>query len=464
MKHLLALALLFSVIGIPHSSSSAQPNILFILADDLGWTDLGCQGSTFYETPNIDSLARRGVRFTNGYATCCVCSPSRASLMTGKYPPRTGITDLIPGSPNGKLIRAPNAQHLALEEVTVAEAFREAGYETFFAGKWHLGDRCYSPDKQGFPAALSQVMEDGKPSNFWFPKSDKPIVATEDDPKFSDRIADEAVRFISANARRPFFAYLPFLAPHRPVKARADLVAKYEKKALTAPPDAWGKERGNDVRLVQNHAAYAAMIEQLDSAIGRVLDALKKRGLDERTIIIFTSDNGGLSLSSDRPTSNVPLRAGKGWAYEGGLRVPWIIVAPGVTQAGSTSETPITSTDLYPTLLELANQPFKPEKHLDGVSLVPALKGGTISSRSLFWHYPHYGAQHGAPFGAVRDGDWKLIEWYEDERLELFHLSDDPGEKKNLAKAETAKANELRTALHEWRTRVNGIMPTPKQP
>jgi arylsulfatase A-like enzyme len=455
--------ILFTILALfgGHAIAAESPNVLLILADDLGWSDLGCQGSTFYETPHLDSLARRGVRFTQAYATGCVCSPTRGSLMTGRYPPRTGVTDLIPGSPNGKLIRAPNAPHLALEEVTLAEAFREAGYETFFAGKWHLGERGHSPAEQGFPVELSQVMDGKKQTNFFFPKSASPIVATEDDPKFSDRIADEAVRFLQSRSPKPFFAYLPFLAPHRPVKARADLVAKYEKKARTAPPDSWGKERGNQVRLVQNHAAYAAMIEQMDSAIGRILTALRQNQLEEKTIIVFTSDNGGLSLSSDRPTANLPLRAGKGWAYEGGLRVPGILVAPGVASPGSIQAAPITTTDWFPTLLDLTHQPLRPQLHLDGISLAPLLRGESLPARPIYWHYPHYGAQHGAPFAAIRSGDWKLIEWYEGPSLELFNLREDPGEKSNLAKKQPAHTEALHQQLIAWRQEVKAIMPTP---
>jgi arylsulfatase A-like enzyme len=238
-------------------------------------------------------------------------------------------------------------------------------------------------------------------------------------------------------------------------------VAKYEKKAQTAPPGSWGKERGNQVRLVQNHAAYAAMIEQMDSAIGRILAALRQNQLEEKTIIVFTSDNGGLSLSSDRPTANLPLRAGKGWAYEGGLRVPGILVAPGVASPGSIQEAPITTTDWFPTLLDLTHQPLRPQLHLDGISLAPLLRGESLPARPIYWHYPHYGAQHGAPFAAIRSGDWKLIEWYEGPSLELFNLREDPGEKSNLAKKQPAHTEALHQQLIAWRQEVKAIMPTP---
>jgi arylsulfatase A-like enzyme len=438
-------------------TKSPPPNIIFILADDLGYMDIGANNpKTFYETPNIDALASRGMRFTQGYAVCPVCSPTRASIMTGKYPPRTGITDFIPGMRNAKLRSAPNASHLALEEVTIAEALRSAGYTNFFAGKWHLGTSEYSPNAQGFGPGLVG------PGQFYYPPSNTPPPNHKDDPKTTDRIADDAVRFIEANKDKPFFAYLPFLAVHIPIGARADLIEKYQRKKESAPPDAWGQERASQVRLVQNHAAYAAMLQQMDVAIGRVLAALDRTGLADRTIIIFMSDNGGLATAEGHPTSNLPLRGGKGWLYEGGIREPLIIRAPGVTKPGSTCDTPIISTDFYPTILELAGLPLSPQQHRDGVSLVPLLKGGTLRRAApLFWHYPHYGNQGGAPSGAVRDGDWKLIEWYEDGSLELFNLRDDRGEKKNLAAENPAKVKELHVKLAAWRQEVNAIMPTP---
>ncbi len=436
--------------------AQTMPNIVFILADDLGYMDIGANNpATFYETPNINGLARRGMRFTQGYAACPVCSPTRASIMTGKYPPRTGITDFIPGMRNAKLRSAPNDDHLRLEEVTIAERLRDAGYATFFAGKWHLGNGEYSPNAQGFGPGLEGT------NQFYYPPSDEPLPDRRDDPKTTDRIANAAVKFIDAHRDQPFFAYLPFLAVHIPIGAKSELIQKYEKKKATAPAEAWGKERSSKVRLMQNHAPYAAMLEQLDSAIGRVLDALARNGMTERTIVVFMSDNGGLATAEGHPTSNLPLRAGKGWLYEGGIREPWIICAPGVTKPGSVCDTPVLSTDYYPTLLELAGLPPFPEQHRDGVSLVPLLQGGALNRGSLFWHYPHYGNQGGAPSGAARDGDWKLIEWYEDGALELFNLRADPGETHDLASANPAKVKELHAKLLAFRRDVNALMPTP---
>ena len=437
-------------------AAKARPNIVFFLADDFGYMDIGANNpKTFYETPNIDRLATQGMRFTAGYAACPVCSPTRASIMTGKYPPRTGVTDYIPGMRNAKLRSAPHATHLALEEVTIAEALRDAGYANFFAGKWHLGNGAYAPGAQGFDPTLINAGGSFFPSNSVSPSSPK------DDPKDTDRIADDAVRFIGANKGKPFFAYLPFNAVHIPVGARQDLVEKYRRKKAAAPEDAWGQERASKVRLVQNHAAYAAMIEQMDAAVGRVLAALDSNGLADRTIVVFMSDNGGLSTAEGHSTSNLPLRGGKGWLYEGGVREPWIIRAPGVVAPGSVCDTPVVSTDFYPTLLELAGLPLNPQQHRDGVSLLPLLKGEKLSRGPLFWHYPHYGNQGGAPSGAVRDGDWKLIEWYEDGSLELYNLRDDLGEKTNLAAGQPEKVKQLRDKLHAWRRDVNALMPTP---
>lgn len=434
------------------AARKTKPNIIFFLADDFGYMDIGVNNpKTFYETPSIDSLAANGMRFTSGYAACPVCSPTRASIMTGKYPARVGITDYIGGHRTGKLLPAPNKKELALEEVTIAEALRDAGYTNFFAGKWHLGTDQFSPNAQGFGPGLV-----GK--GFYYPPSSEPPPDPKDDPKTTDRIANEAVRFIDANKDKPFFAYLPFLAVHNPIGARQDLVDKYRRKP--APPDAWGKERANQVRLVQNNPVYAGMVEQMDQAIGRVLAAVDRNGLADNTIIVFMSDNGGLATSEGHPTSNQPLRGGKGWPYEGGIREPWIIRAPGVTKAGSTCATPVTSTDFYPTLLELAGLPLMPRQHCDGMSLVSLLKGGTLDRGPLFWHYPHYGNQGGAPCGAVRDGDWKLIEWFEDGSLELFDIRQDPNEKNNVAAAHPEKVKELESKLAAWRKSVNAQMPT----
>jgi arylsulfatase A-like enzyme len=464
-KHLLGLIAL--LVGTSAPAAPARPGprqVILIVADDLGFMDVGSNNPrTFHETPNIDRLAARGMRFRMGYAACPVCSPTRASILTGKLPPRTGITDFIGGTRTGRLRPAPYFHQLFLEETTLAEVLRDAGSAPFFAGKWHLGDGNFAPGSQGFGPGLAGG------GQFYYPAAEPaPAGQADEDPKSTDRIAAAAVRFIRANRDRPFFAYLPFPAVHIPVGARRSLVEKYERKRAalpaTAEKDAWGVEGIQKVRLVQDHPGYAAMLDQLDASIGRVVEAVEQAGIAGNTIIVFTSDNGGLSTAEGHPTSNAPLRAGKGWLYEGGIRVPWIVVAPGVAAPGSVCDTPVLSTDLFPTLLDLAGVPLPSGLNQDGVSLVPLLRGQALDRGPLFWHYPHYSNQGGPPAGAVRDGDWKLIEWYEDHRVELYHLGDDPDERRDRSAADPARARAMRDRLAAWRTSVNALMPTPRDP
>lgn len=452
---LIAIVLTVSVVA---AQSGKRLNVLFILSDDLGYMDIGANNpKTFYATPNIDALARHGMRFTCGYTACPVCSPTRASIMTGKYPVRVGITDYIgaqqPWKRNTKLLPAPYQTNLALSEVTLAERLRDEGYATFMAGKWHLGDGESKPNAQGF-AGLKRRGN----VQFYYPES---VTQFDDvnDPKTTDVIAAETVRFITANKDKLFFAYVPFLAVHTPIKARPDLVEKWKARSKSAPADAWGKEYLRQVRLVQNHAEYAAMVEQMDLAVGRILASLEQNGLADKTIVIFTSDNGGLSTSEGHPTSNEPWRAGKGWPYEGGVRVPVLVRVPGVTKPGSTNATPIISTDYYATILDLLGLPAAPEQHRDSVSFTPLLQGKRYKTRLLFWHYPHYGNQGGAPVSAVRDGDWKLIEWLEDGKLELFNLTKDPYEKNDLAAREASRVKALLVKLQSWRKETGALLP-----
>jgi len=452
------------------AASPPHPNVLFILADDLGYMDVGANNTnTFYETPNINSLAKGGMRFTSGYAACPVCSPTRASILTGKYPPRTGITDYIGGPQPGpryrkntKLLPAPYQEYLALSETTLAKAFKAQGYVTFFAGKWHLGPEGYWPEQQGFDVNVAGCGW-GHPKTYFSPYGNPKLTDGPVGENLPHRLASETVKFIEANRDKPFLAYLSFYSVHTPLEARDDLVKKYEAKAINVKPSGpeFGWEGKSKVRLVQSHPVYAGMIEAMDSGIGEVLAAVDRLGLASNTIVIFTSDNGGLSTAEGQPTSNLPLRAGKGWLYEGGIREPWIFRVPGVTKPGSVCDTPVITTDFFPTLLALAGFPLLPEQHVDGVSLKPLIEGGTLRHGPLFWHYPHYGNQGGAPGGAVRDGDWKLIEWYEDGRLELFNLHDDIGEKNNLAAANPQKAKELHEKLAQWRKDVAAKMPAP---
>ncbi len=467
MRTLILSCCLLACTPVFSAETKSKANVLFILVDDLGCMDIGANNpGSFYETPNIDSLARRGMRFTSGYAACPVCSPTRASLMTGRYPQRVGVTDFIGAAQperwkrDTRLLPAGYSMKLGLEETTMAEAFRQEGYKTFFAGKWHLGPKGFWPGDQGFEINKGGCGA-GMPKSYFSPYGNPML---EDGPAgehLPDRLADETARFIEANRDRPFFAYLSFYSVHVPLVTRPELQRKYEEKARNLKIDArWGREGANEVRLVQENAIYAGMMESLDQAIGKVLSKLEELKLTDRTIVVFTSDNGGLSTAEGHPTSNLPFRAGKGWLYEGGTRVPMIIAAPGRVHPG-VSDTPVTSPDLFPTLLELAGLPLQPRAHVDGRSILPILRGGALPERPVFWHYPHYGNQGGSPGSAMRKGEWKLIQWFEGDRIELFNLKSDPGEKTNLASGEPSRVREMQRELGAWRKEVGARMPAP---
>jgi arylsulfatase A-like enzyme len=440
-----------------------------ILADDLGATDLGCFGSTFYETPHLDRLAASGMRLTVAYSACPVCSPTRASMLTGRYPQRTGITDFI--SPGGshqpqnwnrdtRLLPAPNADQLALGESTIAEVLRNAGYATFFAGKWHLGGTGFLPSDQGFDVNRGGYQA-GSPRSYFSPYRNPNLPDGPPGEELSLRLADETCQFIEANRNRPFFAYVALYAVHIPLQARRELIEKYEAKAakLEVSATPWGRERDRKVRLIHSHPTYAAMIESMDTAVGKVLEKLDDLKLTENTIVIFTSDNGGVATSEGWPTANRPLRAGKGWAYEGGIRVPTIIRWPSITAPGSTCGLPVISNDYYPTLLEAAN--LAANSRVDGISLVPLLRGEQVKRGPLFWDYPHYSNQGSPPVAAVRDGRWKLIKWHEDNSTELYDLENDPGENRDLALKHPEIVARLRKKLVSWRKDVGAKAATP---
>ena len=458
------------------AETTPKPNFVFILADDLGWTDLGCYGSTFYETPNLDRLAATGMKFTQGYAACPVCSPTRASIMTGKYPARDDYTDWF-GAPqpdsvqkhwtrDKPLLPAPYKEYMELEEKTIAETMKESGYHTFFAGKWHLGpSEEYWPENQGFDVNKGGWTRGGPygPGKYFVPYGNPRLEDGPEGEHLPDRLASETNQFIETHQNEPFFAYLSFYSVHTPLMARPDLEKKYqEKKEKLGLEDQWGKEGDREVRLTQCHPVYAGMVEAMDLAVGKVLDKLDELGLAENTVIFFMSDNGGLSTSEGHPTANLPLRAGKGWLYEGGIREPWIVRWPQVTTPGSTTDVPVVSTDFYPTILEMAGLPLQKEQHKDGVSFVPVLKNeGTAGRDAMYWHYPHYGNQGSSPGSAIREGNWKLIHWYENDSVELYDLSRDVEEKNNLAGAEPEKVRELQQKLEAWLEEVNAKMPTP---
>lgn len=451
-------------------------NFVFILVDDLGWTDIGAFGSSFYETPNIDRLAASGMKFTDGYAACPVCSPTRASIMTGKYPARIDATDWF-GAPqpdnvekhwtrDKPLLPAPYKEYMEPEEKTIAETLKENGYATFFAGKWHLGpDEPYYPKQQGFDVNIGGYHRGGPyTGNQYFSPYDNPKM--ENGPEgehLPDRLAMETANFIEQHKDTAFLAYLSFYSVHTPLQSRPDLEQKYQaKKDSLGLEDEWGTEGEREVRLVQCHPVYAGMVEAMDLAVGKVLDQLEVSGVAENTVVIFMSDNGGLSTSEGHPTSNLPLRGGKGWLYEGGIREPLIVRWPGKTQPGSSSEVPVVSTDFYPTMLEMAGLPMQPQQHMDGKSMTAVLEGSTESVHdAIFWHYPHYGNQGGSPGSAMRQGDWKLIHWYEDDSYELYNLAEDIGEKANVAEQYPERVENMSAALKSWIEEVDGKMPSP---
>ena len=449
----------------------ARPNLVLLVADDLGQRDLGCYGSTFYDTPNIDRLAREGARFTRAYAACPVCSPTRASLMTGKWPQRTGITDYIGAAQpaqwkrNTRHLPAPYADRLALEETTLAETLKSAGYATFFGGKWHLGPQGYWPEDQGFDVNRGGIDRGGPYGGrkYFSPYGNPRLADGPAGEHLPDRLATEAARFIEAHQAGPFLVCLPFYSVHTPLMAREDLRGKYlaRRNALTIA-DRFGVESPRRVRLTQDHAVYAAMVEAMDAAVGKVVAQIDALGLSTNTLVIFTSDNGGLSTSEGSPTSNFPLRAGKGWLYEGGLRVPLIARWTGTIAPAGVHTRPISSPDFLPTLREAAQIPGTASDPRDGVSFLDLLRGSTTSpDRPLFWHYPHYGNQGGAPGAAILRWPWKLIQWFEDDRLELFRLDTDPSENTNVAGRDPARAAALQQELTAWQLEVGALRSTP---
>jgi arylsulfatase A-like enzyme len=453
-----------------------RPNVVFFLIDDLGWTDTGVYGSTFYETPNIDRLAREGTRFTRFYTASPVCSPTRASIMTGKNPARLQITNWIGGEQNGMLIQAEYLRQLPLEEITLGEAFKEAGYATGYIGKWHLGAEGFLPPDQGFDFSFA-VNHAGQPGSYFHPYRNENWPVTnvpdlddgEEGDYLTDRLTDEALTFIEAHRDTPFLLVLSHYAVHTPLQSKPELTEKYESKEQALPstdrPAFIPEGEYATTKQRQDHAVYAGMIESTDQSVGRVLELLDELDIASHTIVVFVSDNGGLStLRRSRrgaPTANLPLRAGKGWLYEGGVRVPLIIKWPGAVEAGLAIDADATSMDLYPTLLELAGLPMRPDQHLDGLSLVPLMGRDMDSDLVLFFHFPHYHGSGNKPSGAVQVGSYKLVEWFEDGRVELYNLDMDIGESQDLAGDEPERAAELREMLARWRPSVGARMPTP---
>lgn len=455
------------LLGPSVSLAAQRPNVVFILIDDLGWADVGCFGSTFYETPNIDRLADHGMRFTQAYAACPVCSPTRASIMTGKSPARLKLTNFLKGQRNrsgSPILTAQYADELPLEEVTLAESLKSQGYRTCFIGKWHLGGEAYYPEHQGFDINIGGTHA-GSPKSYFWPRwtGRPPIEGRSEGDYLPDRLAAEACAFLEAQAKRdePFLLYLSHYTVHIPIEGKPDKIARYRAKLEANPSQQGG----------QNNPHYAAMVESMDESVGRVLDTLDRHGLTEKTLVVFFSDNGGLSTPEGKhtpATSNAPLRAGKGYLYEGGIREPLIVSWPGRIPAGTVCETPVISNDFFPTLRELCGVPAEavpPRGAIDGISLVPLLENpsATLTRSEFFWHYPHFSNQGGRPGGAIRAGDWKLIERYEFGELELYNLADDPGETMNLTESFPDRARELQERLAAWRAEVHASMP-PRNP
>jgi arylsulfatase A len=448
-----------------NSSSQSPPNIILIDVDDLGWRDLSCYSSPFYETPNIDRLATQGMKFTDGYAACAVCSPTRASIMTGRYPARIGITDWIhhldrqaylaigkgenpveyvetPGRP---LLCPPNPYWMELDEVTMAEMLKPSGYIACHIGKWHLGDFWWYPDKQGFDVNIGGC-EIGQPPTYFDPyyqnprRSSIPTLPPRKQGEYlTDREADEAVKFIKENKDKSFFLHYCPYAVHTPLEAKKELIEKYDKKRSAQ----------------QNNAVYAAMIESVDQAVGKILRTLDEMNLSSRTLVIFTSDNGGLEESTD----NAPLRAGKGYPYEGGIRVPLIVRWPHKIKAGSVCDHPVASIDFFPTVAEAAGVELPPDRVIDGESLLPLfLQKGSLRRQAIFWHFPHYRGDV-VPYSIIRRGEWKLIKRYEVRTFELFNLREDLSEKRDLSDHMPEKVRELDDLLKAWLKETGAKLP-----
>lgn len=439
---------------------SAARNIVLFLIDDLGWNDVGCYGSTYYQTPAIDSLAAEGVRFSHAYSACAVCTPSRAAILTGRYPARLLMTNWTPdGRWNraNRLIEGRFLRELPLEQFTIAEALKEAGYKTISIGKWHLGGEPFSmPEHHGFDINIGGTAH-GAPGEYFYPyagnwsipttrlKSRWNVLADGEDGEYlTDRLTDEAIAFIRENRQNPFFLYFPHFAVHTPLEAKQEMIRKYE-----AVPE----------ELRQGDPIYAAMIESVDESVQRVMQTLEELDLADDTVVIFTSDNGGMWKATD----NSPLRGHKGTYWEGGVRVPLIIKWPGFSRKGRVVATPVIGMDLYPTLLEVAGLPMLPNQHLDGINLAPLLDNrDELDREALFWHFPHYNNHpETMPQGAIVKGSWKLIESFDPAGIQLYNLQDDPSETIDVAGKKPELARALLEELRSWRSQVGADLMHP---
>ena len=447
---LVAVACLLVVFATDALAETSPPNFIFILIDDMGQTDLGCYGSKFYETPNIDRLAASGMQFRHGYSACTVCSPTRAAVLTGKYPARLHITDWIAGHemPKAKLKIPAWTKHLPQEETTIAELLKTRGYATGHFGKWHLGPESHSPTSQGFDANIGGNHR-GQPPSYFFPYGRGDIVLPgleqgKEGEYLTDRLTDEALTWIEKNQKQPFFVYWPHYTVHTPLQAKPAVIEKYRLKMKEDSP--------------QKNPTYAAMIEGLDESVGRLMAKLEELKLRENTVLVFTSDNGGLTLNN--VTHNIGLRAGKGSAYEGGVRVPLIVSWPGKIKPNSKTDEPAISVDFLPTFASLAGLKELP-KDGDGVDLSPVLlREEKLGRDAIYWHYPHYHPGGATPYSAIRTGNWRLVEFFETGAKELYNLADDPLEKNDLAGSNPDVATKMAQQLADWRKTVGAQLPT----
>jgi arylsulfatase A-like enzyme len=456
-------------------SEQKDANILFILVDDLGYNDLGFMGSPFYETPNIDKLASKGMTFTNGYACSGVCSPSRASIMTGKYTANHGITDWI-GAREGadwrkvkrhtKLLPSAYIHNLPKGYETMPETLKEAGYKTFFAGKWHLGSTkdISLPTDHGFDINKGGFHRGSPANGRYFSPFGNPFLKDYPEEKgmsLSTRLANETVSFIEENKDTTFLAYLSFYAVHGPIQTTQEKWGKYRTKveSMGIAEEGFEMERVLPIRKYQDNPVYAGLVEQVDDAVGIVLAKLEELNLSDKTIIVFTSDNGGVASGDNFSTSIAPLRGGKGYQWEGGFKVPYLISVPWMNHNGMKNNTPVTGADFYPTLLDLLRIENNQFESMDGQSLLPLLNGESLASRPLYWHYPHYGNQGGEPNSVIQEERWKLIHYWEDGRNELYNLESDISEQNDLTSAHPDKAEAMLAKLEIWLSEMNAAIP-----
>lgn len=453
---LLAVTLL-SLKPVSQPSATKRPNIIMLLVDDMGWADLGCYGNEIHETPNIDKLAADGCRYTNAYAACAVCSPSRAAIMTGKFPAQLKITDWIPGVvyPQARLKTAKMRYELPFSELTLPEILKQAGYSTFHVGKWHLGeDPNYWPLGHGFEVNIGGSSK-GQPGSYFHPYKNKSgdqdytvqnlPPGGKDGDYLTDRLTDEAIRLIRDNraSGKPFYLNFWYYVVHTPLEGKPAYVAKYKEKIRQSTHPKY-------------NANYAAMVQSLDESVGKLRQALQQLGLAENTLILLMSDNGGLVDVN----GNAPLREGKGFYYEGGIRIPWIMYYPGYTKAGTVRTDAVNHVDVLPTMLDVLKLPQP--AGLDGKSIATnAFRGKSLGNRVFYWHYPHYHTPKRPPTGAILVGDYKLLRFYEDNRLELYNVREDVSETKDLAQAEPDRARRLNEQLSKWLAATGAEMPVP---